>query len=107
MTAYRQFVSAEMKNRPAGTPTKEYMKTIAEKWHGQKTGGANPTKAKAVVNTRKMRILPPQGEQVEYEREPIKLDTKPPPPPMVVRRRRTRVRPLLPPYERTYDREMV
>lgn len=41
MTAYHDFVSKMMKSRPSGVAPKDYMKTIAQKWHAQK-GGKEP-----------------------------------------------------------------
>lgn len=35
---YHEFVSKMMKSRPAGVAPKDYMKTIAQKWHAQKGG---------------------------------------------------------------------
>lgn len=39
MTTYRNFVSQEMKKKPAGIKASEYMKTIAVKWHKSKGKG--------------------------------------------------------------------
>jgi hypothetical protein len=39
MTTWREFVSTEMKSRPSGTAPKDYMKTIASKWHKMKGEG--------------------------------------------------------------------
>lgn len=50
MTTWREFMSAEMKSRPAGTAPKDYMKTIATKWHKMKeSSGEGIRKRKKVM----------------------------------------------------------
>ncbi len=74
MTTYRQFVSAEMKNRGSGVCPKEHMKVIAKKWRDGKAG-QGVDQGTQTENTDQLTLdVPLFIRLLEYAKEDAKTD---------------------------------